>query len=155
MHNAVMQTGSRTGAELAVVLEQLTRLVRQLATAGDLSMSALMLLARLVRQGPQRLTELAVQEGLSQPGMTQLVGRLERDGWLTRTANRGDRRGVQVAVTEAGRELVALRRAQRAEALSRRLDQLDPDDRAAIERALPALGRLIEVRTPDSQELIP
>ena len=150
-----MQNGSRTGTELAEVLEQLTRLVRQLATAGDLSMSALMLLARLVRQGPQRLTELAVQEGLSQPGMTQLVGRLERDGWLTRTASRGDRRGVQVEVTAAGRELVALRRAQRAEALSRLLDQLDPDDRAAIERALPALSRLIEVRTPDSQELIP
>jgi DNA-binding MarR family transcriptional regulator len=62
---------------------------------------------------------------------------------------------VQVEVTAAGRELVALRRAQRAEALRRLLDQLDPDDRAAIERALPALGRLIEVRTPDSQELIP
>jgi DNA-binding MarR family transcriptional regulator len=145
-----MQTGSRTGVELAVVLEQLTRLVRQLATAGDLSMSALMLLGRLVRQGPQRLTELANQEGLSQPGMTQLVGRLERDGWVTRTASTGDRRGVLVEVTAAGRELVALRRAQRAEALSRLLDQLGTDDRATIEQALPALARLIEVRTPES-----
>jgi DNA-binding MarR family transcriptional regulator len=145
-----MQSDSRAGVELAVVLEQLTRLVRQLATAGDLSMSALMLLGRLVRQGPQRLTDLANREHMSQPGMTQLVGRLERDGWLTRTANAGDRRGVLVDVTAAGRELVALRSAQRAEALSRLLDQLDPDDRAAIERALPALTRLIEVRTTDS-----
>jgi DNA-binding MarR family transcriptional regulator len=145
-----MQLGSRSGVELAVVLEQLTRLVRQLATAGDLSMSALMLLGRLVRQGPQRLTDLANQERMSQPGMTQLVGRLERDGWLTRTANAGDRRGVLVDVTATGRELVALRSAQRAEALSRLLNQLDPDDRAAIEHALPALTRLIEVRTTDA-----
>jgi DNA-binding MarR family transcriptional regulator len=150
-----MQIGTRTGGELATVLEQLTRLVRQLATAGDLSMSALMLLGRLVRQGPQRLTDLAGQERLSQPGMTQLVGRLERDGWVTRTASAGDRRGVLVEVTAAGRELVALRHAQRAEALSRLLDQLDPEDRAAIEHALPALTRLIEVRTPHFQEPTP
>jgi DNA-binding MarR family transcriptional regulator len=141
-----------SGADLALVLEQLTRLVRQLATAGDLSMSALMLLARLDRRGPQRLTGLAQQEGMSQPGMTQLVGRLERDGWVRRTASSGDRRGVLVEVTTAGSELVALRRAQRAEAVTRLLHQLDPDDRAAIEQALPALTRLIEVRTPDPQE---
>jgi DNA-binding MarR family transcriptional regulator len=148
MHNAVMQTG----VELAVVLERLTRLVRQLATAGDLSMSALMLLARLDRQGPQRLTELAYQEGTSQPGMTQLVGRLERDGWVRRTASSGDRRGVLVEVTAAGSELVAVRRAQRAEAMTQLLNRLDPDDRSAIEQALPALSRLIEVRTSEPQE---
>lgn len=150
-----MQNGSRTGAELAVVLEQLTRLVRQLATAGDLSLSALMLLARLVRLGPQRLTDLATAEGLSQPGTTQLVGRLERDGWVRRTTSGSDRRGVLVEVTGAGRDLVTLRRTQRAAALSRLLDHLDPADRAAIEHALPALTRLIEVRTADLRETTP
>jgi DNA-binding MarR family transcriptional regulator len=131
------------GVDLAAVLEQGTRLVRGLATAGDLSASALMLLGRLDRTGPQRLTDLADQERVSQPAMTQLVGRLERDGWLTRTASRADRRGVVVEVTTAGRELVALRRTQRAEALTRLLDDLDPDDRTAIEQALPALTRLV------------
>jgi DNA-binding MarR family transcriptional regulator len=131
------------GVDLAAVLEQGTRLVRGLATAGDLSASALMLLGRLDRTGPQRLTDLADQERVSQPAMTQLVGRLERDGWLTRTASSADRRGVVVEVTTAGRELVALRRTQRAEALTRLLDDLDPDDRTAIEHALPALTRLV------------
>ncbi|WP_082772616.1 MarR family winged helix-turn-helix transcriptional regulator [Actinoplanes sp. TFC3] len=133
--------------ELTVVLEQLTRLVRQLATAGELSMSALMLLGRLEREGPQRLTELAVGEGVSQPGMTQLVGRLERDGWVRRTTSTGDRRGVLVEVTPAGRELVGVRRNQRAEALNHLLSTLHPEDQAAIGRALPALTRLIEART--------
>src|SRR3954454_16124717 len=60
MHNAIMQSGE---VALESVLEQVSRLVRQLATAGDLSLTAAMVLARLNR-GPQRLTELATGEGL-------------------------------------------------------------------------------------------
>ena len=134
------------GSELGLVLEQLVRLIRQLATAGDLSMAAASVLARIGRDGPQRLTELARTEGVSQPGMTQLVTRLERDGLVRRSASRGDRRGVLVAVTDAGRELVDARRAQRAEALQELLTRLDPADQEAIHTALPALARLVEAR---------
>src|ERR1700712_4505415 len=104
MHNPVMQNGE---AGLGIVLEQVTRLVRRLATAGDLSLTAAMVIARLAGDGPQRLTERAVGEGWSQPGMTQLVPRLERDGLVRRMAIAGDRRGVLVAVTGAGGDLVA------------------------------------------------
>ena len=137
---------ARSGAELAVVLEQLVRLIRQLATAGDLSMAAASALTRLVRDGPQRLTEMAVSEGISQPGMTQLVTRLEREGLVRRTASSDDRRGVLVEVTDAGLELAAARRAERADALQQMLDRLDPSDRSAIHDALPALSRLLEAR---------
>jgi len=134
------------GTELSHVLEQLVRLIRQLATAGDLSMAAASVLARIGRDGPQRLTELARTEGISQPGMTQLVTRLERDGLVRRVASSGDRRGVLVEVTEAGRELVGARRAQRAVALEEMLARLDPADQEAIHGALPALARLVEAR---------
>lgn len=138
---------TRAGTELAVVLEQLVRFTRQLATAGDLSLAGASLLARLAREGPQRLTELANAEGVSQPGMTQLVGRLERDGLVRRTASSDDRRGVLVEVTDAGLALVGRRRAERAQALTELLARLDPADRAAITGALPALARLIQART--------
>jgi DNA-binding MarR family transcriptional regulator len=136
-----MKTGE---AALVTVLEEVTRLVRRLATFGDLSLTAAMVLARLDREGPVRLTELAVGEGLSQPGMTQLVKRLERDGLVRRQATADDRRGVLVAVTEAGSTLVASRRAERASALHRLMSRLDGDDRAAIAAALPALSRLVD-----------
>jgi DNA-binding MarR family transcriptional regulator len=132
--------------ELPVVLEQLTRLVRQLATAGELSLTAAMVMARLARDGPQRLTELAIGEDLSQPGMTQLVTRLERDGLVRRTASSDDRRGVLVGVTDAGRELVERRRAERAAALQDLLGRLDRPDQEVIANALPALARLVEAR---------
>lgn len=132
-------------ADLAGVLEQLLRFMRQMATVGDLSMPAASLLARLVREGPRRLTELAVQERISQPGMTQLVTRLERDGLARRVQSRDDRRGVLVEATDAGRDLLNRRRAERAASLGRLLDQLDPADRAAVHNALPALTRLVEL----------
>ena len=134
-----------TAADLASALERLARLARSLSTAGELSVPAALLLARLVREGPHRLTDLAAQEGISQPGMTQLVTRLERDGLARRTPNLEDRRVVVVEATAAGRALMKRRRAERAEALGRLLGQLDEPDRAAIDRALPALSRLTEV----------
>jgi DNA-binding MarR family transcriptional regulator len=140
---------TRPGADLAAVLEQLVRLTRQLATAGGLSPAGASALARLSRDGPQRLTELANAEGVSQPGMTQLVTRLERDGLVRRTASTDDRRGVLVEMTDAGLALVNRRRAERAEAVSELLTRLDRQDQAAITNALPALARLVEARTLD------
>jgi DNA-binding MarR family transcriptional regulator len=136
-----MKTGE---SSLVTVLEEVTRLVRRLATTGDLSLTAAMVLARLDREGPVRLTDLAVSEGLSQPGMTQLVTRLERDGLVRRQASADDRRGVLVTVTGRGATLVASRRAERAAALHRLMSRLDDDDRAAITVALPALSRLVD-----------
>jgi DNA-binding MarR family transcriptional regulator len=133
-----------TGVELAGTLERLVRLIRQLSNAGALSFSAASTLGRLLREGPQRLTELANAEAASQPAMTQLVGRLEREGLVRRTASPQDRRGVLVELTEAGRDLVELRRAERAEALQKIYDQLDAADQAAVAAAMPALTRLID-----------
>jgi DNA-binding MarR family transcriptional regulator len=139
-------------ARLETVLLDVTRLVLRLATAGDLSLSAAGVLSRLGREGPLRLTDLAISEGLSQPGMTQLVGRMERDGLVRRTASRDDRRGVLVAVTDAGREVVERRRAERAAALHELLGRLDRRDQEAVHAALPALSRLVAARTTQPLE---
>ncbi len=138
-----------TGAELVVVLEHLVTFIRQVSTAGGLSVPASSTLNRLGRDGPHGLTELANAQGVSQPGMTQLITRMEREGLVRRTANSDDRRAVLVEATAAGLELLERRRAERTDALQHMLDRLDPQDRAAIAAALPALARLIESRTSD------
>lgn len=132
------------GRELTLVLERLVVLTRQLAAAGEPSAAGASALARLSR-GALRLTELATAEGVSQPGMTQLVIRLERDGLVKRAASTQDRRGVLVEVTEAGLTAVRTRRVRRAGELTRLLARLDPDDRSAITEALPALARLLDL----------
>ncbi len=131
------------GQELSLALEQLVRLVRELSSTGDLSFAAASMLNRLLRTGPQRLTELARAEGASQPGMTQLVTRLEREGLVTRSSNARDRRGVTVMITAHGAAMIDRRRARRGRALDDLLTRLGPDDQAAIAAALPAFDRLV------------
>lgn len=132
-------------ADLSLVLERLVRVVRRLATAGDLGPPAAATVARLVREGPTRLTDLAAGEGVSQPGMTQLVTRLERAGYVRRTASPTDGRVVLVEATAAGSDLVDRRRAQRCEAVDAMVAQLAPQDRAAVRAAAPALDRLADL----------
>ena len=132
--------------DLAVQLErrlaQLTQLLRAQAHRGR-SVGSLLVLARLDAGGPQRVTDLAAAERVAQPTMTGLIGRLEADGLVRKTADPADARAVRVELTDAGRDQLAAVRAERAEALQARLDLLDDDARAALAAALPALDRLI------------
>src|SRR5258705_11813900 len=67
-------------ARLTVAVERLFSLLRHGNPPNDISLTAASTLRRLEREGPWRLTELAAAEGVTQPAMTQLVQRLERDG---------------------------------------------------------------------------
>jgi DNA-binding MarR family transcriptional regulator len=129
-------------AGIAAGLERLVRLFRSISTADGLSLTTAATLATLERSGPCRLTSLAVREGVTQPAMTQLIARLEESGLADRTADPSDGRVVQVRITDAGRALLARRRAARAERLALILDRLAPDDLAALEAALPAIDAL-------------
>lgn len=121
------------------------------STAGrDLSLTTAATLATLDRDGPQRLSDLALHEGVTQPSMTALVTRLERDGLAVRGDDPTDRRAVIVSLTDAGRAVLVARRTRRASRLAALLDRLDPEDRAAIDAAAGALARLTLTRTTAS-----
>lgn len=67
--------------------------------------SATLVLNRLYREGPMRLTALALAEGASQSGMTQLVQRMERQGLLERWSDPDDGRASLVMLGESGRHM--------------------------------------------------
>jgi DNA-binding MarR family transcriptional regulator len=91
---------------------------------------------------PMRLSTLARTEQVSQPGITQLVARLEREGLICRSPDPSDGRGVLVRITEAGRQVVRSRRDDRARHLGPVLAALTPAERRALAEALPAIVRL-------------
>jgi DNA-binding MarR family transcriptional regulator len=134
--------GGAPRAELAASLEDLLAWARRLVPPGELSLASTALLARLARSGGAGVSALAVAEGVSQPAMSQMVARLERDGLLTRERHPDDGRALVVVLTDAGREVVTLRRAQRARALSALVDAAGPEDAAVLDGATPALVRL-------------
>ncbi|MEU2441667.1 MarR family transcriptional regulator [Streptomyces rubradiris] len=132
--------------ELMLAVEQLVRYVRRSTNAGGLSTAASSALGRLGSEGPQRLTELARAENVSQPNMTQLVTRMERAGLVRRTADQSDGRGVLVAATDTGLQVFRQRRAERADALRQLVEQLSEPEQEAVRIALPALSRAVQDR---------
>ena len=78
--------------------------------------------------------------------MTQLVSRLQDAGLVSREADPTDGRVVQVSITDAGKTMLARRRARRANGLAGVLARLSAEHRAALANALPALDELAAVR---------
>ena len=133
---------SSDDARIAAGFERFYEVLRRLTPREELSLTAASTLRRLERSGPHRLSELFGPEGVTQPAMTQLVTRLEKEGLAERNSDPADGRVVVVSITEAGREAIARRRAGRARALAELLAGLSPADHASIVAALPALERL-------------
>jgi DNA-binding MarR family transcriptional regulator len=136
---------STEDAAIAAGFERFYEVLRRLTPRTELSLTAASTLRRLERSGPHRLSELYVPEGVSQPAMTQLVTRLEKEGLAQRSSDPADGRAVVVSITEAGRAAVARRREGRAQALAGLLQRLPPADHDAIVAALPALERLSDL----------
>jgi DNA-binding MarR family transcriptional regulator len=88
-------------------------------------------------------SELAERERISAPGMSGHIARLETASLIERTRAQ-DRRRIGLSLTPAGAKVLEDVRRRRTAWLSERLKGLGPDERDAIEAALPALEKLLE-----------
>ena len=79
----------------------------------------LLLLARAT-EGRLRMSELAERVLLSQSGLTRLVDRLERAGFVERVRCKEDRRGLFAVITAEGRTQFAAARTTHLEGVRRR-----------------------------------
>lgn len=129
-----------------------TFVVRRLASVGEVSLTAATTLATLNRTGPSRITDLAHEKGISQPSMTTLVARLQRQGLVARQADPNDGRTARISITQSGREMLARRRDDRVEFLCRMVSGLEARQREALLAAAPALHSLTEQAAPDTFE---
>jgi DNA-binding MarR family transcriptional regulator len=129
--------------QVTATFEGVFDLLRRLTPAEGMSLTTAATLGRLDRRGQHRLSELACAEGVTQPAMTQLVSRLERDRLAERCSDPADRRVVLVRITEAGREAIRRRRTARMDRMAELLPALPAPDQEAILAALPALDRLV------------
>ncbi len=144
---------ARAWAALTAAHARITgHLSAALGQACGLSINDFEILLRL-SQAPTpgtRLGGLTSAVRLTQPALSRAVARLERDGWLRRSGTPDDRRGVLVAITPAGREM--LRRAVPVHAQTIRaflLDPLTPAEQDLLARALARVaGGLPELQGP-------
>ncbi|MGA6205352.1 MarR family winged helix-turn-helix transcriptional regulator [Nocardia testacea] len=126
----------------AAAIEDFNRVYIRIPVREKLPFTTLSVLDTLAHRGPARLTDLTGTEQLTQPGITQLVARLERDGLVRRRRDPADGRAVIVHLTEAGRQVRATRHEDRVRYLAPMVAELSPAHRRALAAALPALTRL-------------
>jgi len=107
-----------------------------------LSATSITTLDTLHLHGPQRISDLAAGEGVTQPGMTTLVSRLVDEGLAERFADPTDGRATLVRITDAGRSVLADRHRARTEAIRADILRLSAEHRAALLGALDALNHL-------------
>jgi DNA-binding MarR family transcriptional regulator len=140
-----MRTSSQAdlAVRLRLVIARTARRLRQQA-GEELSPSQAAALATIDRHGPLTPSELAVRERIQRPTATRLIARLEQTGFVDRTRDPDDRRSSVVALTPAGRELLVRVRTRKDAYLSRRLRDLDADERATLDRAAAILERVLE-----------
>jgi DNA-binding MarR family transcriptional regulator len=90
-------------------------------------------------------SELAERERISAPGMSGHIARLEAAELIERT-RAADRRRIGLTLTDAGDRVLSTVRKRRTAWLSEHLKELTSDERDALEAAIPALEKLLEVR---------
>jgi DNA-binding MarR family transcriptional regulator len=127
-----------------------TLMLRHLARGT--SLTSINVLAALAAEGPCRLTALATATGIAQPAMTQLVGRMDREGLVVRLIDPEDGRATLVAITDAGRALRSARHQSAHERMAELLDRLSADDQATLALAMRVAMPLLQQLTRDAAE---
>jgi DNA-binding MarR family transcriptional regulator len=127
---------------LRLVIVRTARRLRQEAGV-ELSPSMTAALSTIERHGPLTPSELASRERIQRPTATRVLARLEDSGLVQRTPDPQDRRSSLVTVTPAASELLAELRTRKTAFLAERLEKLDPEERATLDRAADILERML------------
>lgn len=143
-----------TGADRGDLARRLTFVVgtinRRLRPPADgLSHVAVSALSSISRAGAVRPGDLARMEGIAAPGMTRLVADLEQRGLVERSADPHDGRSTLLSLTAAGERELQEARTSRSAWVAGLLEDVAPDDLAAVERAVTALEAALLAAAPD------
>ncbi len=134
------------GSALADALHRsaigLLRAIKSADQETGISPPRLSALSVLVFGGAQSLASLAAAEGVKPPTMSRLVAELEADGFVEKSPEPGDRRGLRIAATPRGRRIMLQGRNRRIALLQERLAQLSRSELARLTAAAPVLLKL-------------
>ena len=118
---------------------QLRREIHSLGVTGGQAS----LLFTIQRRAGIGVRELAALEGMSAPGMSKYVGRLEAAGLVAREPSGRDRRRVGLRVTPEGERVLRSVKSRRTAWLAARLKGLSEAELRAVDAAIEPLQELI------------
>jgi DNA-binding MarR family transcriptional regulator len=129
---------------LRPALLKLARELRRESHALGVTGGQVSLLFQIQRHRGIGVRGLAALERISAAAMSGHVDRLERAGLVRRTPDPDDRRRHGLSVTEEGERVLRSVKSRRTAWLAARLEQLSPDQLAALDAAVEPLLRLLE-----------
>jgi DNA-binding MarR family transcriptional regulator len=136
--NDPVVTANRLRPVLLRLARELRREIHSLGvTGGQVS-----LLVAIKHHPGITATALAEREGVSAPGMSGHLARLEAAGLIERH-RAADRRRIGLFLTAEGEKVLRSVRNKRTAWLVARLDRLEPEERDRVEDAIDALEKLI------------
>lgn len=145
-HRTTGDTGvasaEEAGAGLGSQIVRFTRLVaaRRHQTKLEQGAGERVLLARLVRDGEQRATDLAAETFLDLSTVSRQVRSMVERGLIERRPDPEDRRGTLLHATESGRAVYEKNRRQRDAQLAELLAPWPPEDRYQLIRLMTRLN---------------
>jgi DNA-binding MarR family transcriptional regulator len=132
---------SQLGEELITTA---ARIIRWMPTDGlTLSLASTRILARLLDNGPSRISDLATQELSSQPTITNHIKRLEAMNLVERSVDLSDARATLISLTDLGRQRLADTRHQLGANVQLPLTRLSQRDLKALRQGIEAMRRLM------------
>jgi DNA-binding MarR family transcriptional regulator len=99
---------------------------------------------RFVRRGTDTMSELAAAKNISRPAMSQAVDVLVNKGLLTRIQSTKDRRYVDLALTEAGNNLLDTVFKETRIWMKQRMSKLTASELETIAKAMEVMKKMLE-----------
>ncbi len=149
MNELAPRQGDSSDAVAAALIASVKRLARRLRrerAAHGVSPSKMTVLGHLDRGGPMTATDLATRDRVQPQSLTRMIAALEERGLISRAQDEADRRQIHIALTQAGRALLAEDARRQEEWLAHAVAAaLDEPERAMLRAAAPLLERLAAV----------
>lgn len=142
-------------ADIAAGLVQLTTLVQEIYARTSVRHDLTAVQARLLcvlLDGPRGMAELALGFNVERAALTGLMDRAERRGLARRSPVPGDRRAVQVTLTDAGRAAATAFHAEIDTQLSLLVEPLPPEGRELFGTAVADIVSQYRQRRPPPGE---
>jgi DNA-binding MarR family transcriptional regulator len=144
--------GPGTDADVASGLVQLTTLVQaiyaRVSERHDLTPVQARLLCHLI-DGPRGMAELARCFGVEKAALTGLMDRAERRGLARQSPVPGDRRALQVTLTDVGHQTAAAFHAEVSAELNRLISPLAAPDRERFRATMAEIIARCRTSRPD------
>jgi DNA-binding MarR family transcriptional regulator len=126
------------------VVGKLSRQLRAIDAASDLTPTQSSVLNVVVQYGRMGLSDLARLEGINATLLSRSIATLEARGLVRRRIDQNDRRVASLEATPAGGRLVRKLRDARSDALRGRIGGLTRAEQRRLARAVPVLELLVD-----------